>query len=935
MLITRFFLFYLTLFNLAIISATAQETPRVINFTKDQYQAYNQNWSIAQTPDLSMFFANSAGLLQFDGSVWRTYPLPNRQVIRSIASDGNGRIFTGAFSEFGYWQEDKNGDLKYYSLSHLIKDEIFLREEIWRILPLNNAVLFQSFSKIYLYDYKEVRSLVPPGNIMFAHQTKGGRLILPVIHSGLFELQHNNSFKLIPGSEILADRTVVCIISLNKDEFLVGTANNGIYEYRNGQFHRWNNAIQQQVIANQLNRAIRLSDGNLALGTILNGVYIINPEGKLLYHINQQNGLQNNTVLALHEDAAQNLWVGLDKGIDLVELSSPLTFFKDKNGTVGAVYAATIHEGNLYIGSNQGVFVKPWQHAPTLAGAEEFRLINGTQGQVWELKVLDEQLLLGHNEGTFIIKNGQVQQISDITGGWMTIRHPQKPDVLLQATYTGLVVFNKDHTGAWQFSHRVGGGLQESIKKIVFDKEGNLWAASPHRGLYRIQLDDSLKQIVAMTNFTTRDGLPSEFKIDIDQIDNQLVIKSNSHFLTFDPESNTFTSLKKLKSSVLPKGDFRIKAGKNDNWFQIGDHQLTYYTPNHNFIFNLPLVPDYESIMAISDYHYLFGLDDGYAIFSPNPKYSKIEKIALPPVSIKMVKSFNRNHHRKHLKTSEILQLSANENNLHFYFAQPVFTHTPEYSYLLEGFDEVWSAWQTSPEKEFNRLPPGDYIFKVKSSLSEEVATFQFSIQPHWYQSWWAAILYILLLITGIWLIERWNQHRLEKQRLHLEQDKEKQLEEQRIKAANERLQFDVINKSKELANSTMSLIQKNEILMKIKEEIQQVKAASDGHFPSRHYQRLLHLIDTNISSEDDWQVFETNFNQVHEQFFKKLKSEFPELTPGDLKLAAYLKMNLASKEIAPLLNISVRSVENKRYRLRKKLNLQEEDNLTEFMLQY
>lgn len=935
MLQTRFSLFFFVLTSLVVTTTIAQETPRVINFTKDQYQAYNQNWSITQAPDLSMFFANSAGLLQFDGSVWRTYPLPNRQVIRSIASDGKGRIFTGAFSEFGYWEEDHNGDLKYHSLSHLVQDEIFLREEIWHILPLKNAVLFQSFSKIYLYDYKKVRSLVPPGNIMFAHPIGKERLILPVIHRGLFEVENNKSFKLIPGSDILADRTVVFIIPLNEKDFLVGTANNGIFEYRDGQFVRWNNAIQQQIAANQLNKAIRLSNGNLALGTILNGVYIVSPKGELLYHINQQNGLQNNTVLALFEDAAKNLWIGLDKGIDLVELSNPLTFFNDKNGTVGAVYAATVHEGKLYIGSNQGVFVKNWKSNSPLANEEEFRLINGTQGQVWELKVLDGQLLLGHNEGTFIIKNNLVQQISDVTGGWMTLRHPQKPDVLLQATYTGLIIYTKNKTGEWRFSHRINGALREPIKKIIFDKEGYLWAASPHRGLYRIQMDDSLRQIVSLTSFTTQDSLPSEFKIDIDKIDGQLIIKSKSSFLTFDSKTNTFRSLRILKTQPLPKDDFRIKAGRQEDWFQIGNHELIYHRKNQYVAFNLPLVPDYESIIPISSNSYLFGLDDGYAIFTPDLKGVEVEKRPPPPISIKMAESFSRKKLHKYLITNKLVELPANENNLHFYFRQPVFTRTPEYSYLLEGFDEAWSNWQTLPEKEFNRLPPGDYTFKVRSNLSEEIATFKFRIQPHWYQSWWAAILYFLLLVLGGWLIERWNQHRLEKQRLHLEQDKEKQLEEQRIKAANERLQLDVINKSKELANSTMSLIQKNEILLKIKDEIQQVKAASDGHFPNRHYQRLLHLIDTNISSEDDWQVFETNFNQVHEQFFKKLKAEFPDLTPGDLKLAAYLKMNLASKEIAPLLNISVRSVENKRYRLRKKLDLQEDDNLTEFMLQY
>ena len=132
-----------------------------------------------------------------------------------------------------------------------------------------------------------------------------------------------------------------------------------------------------------------------------------------------------------------------------------------------------------------------------------------------------------------------------------------------------------------------------------------------------------------------------------------------------------------------------------------------------------------------------------------------------------------------------------------------------------------------------------------------------------------------------------------------------------------------------------MNLIKKNEILIKIKNQLNKVHSNITNKTPLSEMQKLIHIIDHHLTNEQDWELFEKNFTQVHESFLKKLKQDYPELTPGDLKLAAYLKMNLSSKEIAPLLNISIRGVENKRYRLRSKLNLQPQDNLIEFMMRY
>ena len=94
---------------------------------------------------------------------------------------------------------------------------------------------------------------------------------------------------------------------------------------------------------------------------------------------------------------------------------------------------------------------------------------------------------------------------------------------------------------------------------------------------------------------------------------------------------------------------------------------------------------------------------------------------------------------------------------------------------------------------------------------------------------------------------------------------------------------------------------------------------------------KVIRQINKEIEDKDQWALFERNFNQVHEEFFKKLAQINNKLTPKDLKLCAYIKMNLSNKEIAPLMNITVRGVETHRFRLKKKLDLKEK-NIFEFI---
>jgi DNA-binding CsgD family transcriptional regulator len=224
---------------------------------------------------------------------------------------------------------------------------------------------------------------------------------------------------------------------------------------------------------------------------------------------------------------------------------------------------------------------------------------------------------------------------------------------------------------------------------------------------------------------------------------------------------------------------------------------------------------------------------------------------------------------------------------------------------------------------------------EVQANLSPKIITLPIFWKPHWYETFAFKLTVILLMIAISFFLLTIYLKKIEIRHHNQLRKKEIELEQQVIKAKNEQLIADNLNKSRELANATFTLIHKNESLTIVKEELDLMKSETTSKLFDSHYKKLIHILDNQLENEKDWQIFEANFNEVHEIFFKKLKLQFPDLTPGDLKLAAFLKMNLSSKEIAPLLNISIRGVENKRYRLRKKMDLDELENLTNYMIDY
>jgi DNA-binding CsgD family transcriptional regulator len=152
-----------------------------------------------------------------------------------------------------------------------------------------------------------------------------------------------------------------------------------------------------------------------------------------------------------------------------------------------------------------------------------------------------------------------------------------------------------------------------------------------------------------------------------------------------------------------------------------------------------------------------------------------------------------------------------------------------------------------------------------------------------------------------------------------------------RNKIQREKLDSDLAFKEKELTTHALHLAHKNEVLLDLKSQLKELKSSSPN---SRNYQKVINTINLDINNDNNWEQFRTYFEDVHKDFNSKVMQSYPEVSNNDLRLMSLLKMNLSSKEIANILNISIEGVKKARYRLRKKLNLNTEESLQELVIE-
>ncbi len=925
---------FLLCFILNVHVLFAQDLPPIQYFSPKQYEAENQNWEISQGKDKHIYIANSKGLLEFNGADWMLYPSPNKTIIRSVNVVDN-KIYTGSYMEFGFWSKTQVGALAYTSLSEKVKERLLEDEQFWKITNLDNWLLFQSLNRIYVYNLETDSFKIITSEVGIIKMFKVDNTIYYQDRAkGLLKLE-NGEPKVIIGASAFNQKIIVGVYDVD-NKLLVVTQNHGVYRLEGGKAKVWSESLNKTLLDYSIYSSVRLKDNSLVFGTISNGLLRVDLEGNIMQVINQSNGLGNNTVLSVFEDVDSNIWLGLDNGINYINKNAPFKIFNDDKGVLGTVYTSVIFDNILYLGTNQGVFYKKENDT-------EFKAIKNTKGQVWNLKVIDNQLFCGHNTGSFLIKDTVATKIASIDGTWDFKTIKNHPDLLLQGNYNGLNILEKQGD-TWRFRNKIE-GFDNSSRFFVFSEENKIFVNHEYKGVFKINADADFRKVVSVSKIETLEkGLFSsltEYNGALYYATEHGVFKQKASESDFVKD----TILSQLyEEQGYASGRLIVDQNTNALWV-ITQKGVNYISPGKlSTTPEITFVPlpnslreglsGYESLSNIKPNVYLFGTSKGYITLDISKIHSKNYQ-----VSINAINKTPLSASKTLIDLQEESNFANKENNLEFAYSVAEFDKylEAEYSHKLEGLYDNWSKWDTKASILYKNLSYGDYVFKVKARVGgkalENQATHTFTIARPWYLSNLMVVLYFILGFVVSLLINYFYKlyYRKQKEKLVLKSNQELELKDfetkqQLMALNNEKLRQEIESKNRELAISTMSLIKKNEFLNTIKSELND--KVKDSNLKS-----VIRIIDKNINNKDDWNLFEEAFNNADKDFLKKVKSRHATLTSNDLRLCAYLRLNLSSKEIAPLLNISPRSVEVKRYRLRKKMELEHDVNLTDYIL--
>ncbi|ACU62542.1 triple tyrosine motif-containing protein [Chitinophaga pinensis] len=929
--------------------------PPVINYTRQQYPGGGQTWDLDMDRNGILYFANNEGLMTFNGHSWKLLPVPNHTRLRAVKTAKDGRIYIGAQDDFGYYLADADGVLRYTSLKPVVRNRKDQFADIWDIVIDDSGIFFRSTNKIFHYDHKTLH-VYPAQAEWQVLRRAGGQLYAQDAARGLLRFR-NGQWQPVC-TAIASQRLLIReILDYGKDTLLICTLKNGLFKLHGGELLPFRTAADGIFTEKQIYCAKNWgdSDKQLLVGTSYGGCYIINSTtGHIIQRFTVDEGLQHNSVLKIFTDPARNIWLTLDNGIDMVRYNTAVKQILPDGQRYLTSYTAAIFKEQLYIGTSDGVFATPLGNRKDLSFQEgNFRRIRHTQGQVWNLSQIGSHLLMGHHEGAFEIDGQDARLVSKLTGSWLF--RPFSSHIL-SGGYNGLQLIKEDGS-------QLGGavrvrGLFESFRFLTVEDDSIVWSSHPYRGVFRMHVaEDSLLQY---TLFTSKDGLPSDYNNFVFRIRNRTLVATQAGVYEYDARKRHFVPSPWLYPVLknIPLQHLAEDATGNV-WF-VSDKMpgvIDFHKPLPEHPYSIVYFPELKG-QVVSGFEFLYPYDDENifvgaekGMYHINYKHYRHSR-ELPVVLIGQVSAHGKRDSLLfggyHPPGKHSFKAMPNAfSGFHFEYASPIYSqgNTIFYSYRLAGFDQGWSEWSVKTEKDYTNLPHGYYAFSVRAKDNlgnvSRPAVYAFRILPAWYQTGLAKSLYVLsglaLLLWGYIyqkkkFIRQRKRYQQKQEQLILRYRFEKeQREKDLISLQNEKLTAEVRFKNRELATATMYLLHRGKVLSNIKEELLSAMKKLDS--PEGAFKKVMRLFEEAENNEEDWEQFSRHFDEVHNNFLFKLKRRYPELSTTDLKLCAYLRINLTTKEIAQSLGISVRGVETSRYRLRKKLELPAEVSLYDFLL--
>lgn len=878
---------YFLVFLGSLILSPFQELPEkgvplLKNFTPAEYNYKGKIWSVDSAPNGIVYMASDKGLIEYDGESWNSF-IGSNGITRSVLVTNDSLIYTGSDLDFGVWKRNAYQDFIYESLYPFKEDLNEINEEFWDIHSIGDNILFISSSNIYLYKNENLTKISAPNNIENSFIVDD-TLYFVDQEEGLYELK-DLAPKFVFHFKEYSEIELVTMYK-SADELVLVTKNNGLFSYSSGELQPINNKLSNELKTASVFSFEKITDKYLAFGTILDGLYISDLNGNVLHHINKKKGLQNNTILSVHQSKKGKLWLSMDYGISYLDLSNEFTFFYDYGGDFGTGYSAVLKDEMFYLGTNQGLYRSGWEDLNNRTDLNSFELVPNSEGQVWTLRNMENKIWIGHDRGLFILNGNKIERLGDQKGVWTILSYK---DYILTGTYNGISIL-ENTGGTWSYLKQME-LILGSCNQVFIEGENTLWVNIPNYGIIRASLNEDLypenRQIF----------LTDQFKGDqlsLIEINEKVFVQTDEYIYKYNPITQKFSEEAREETKPVIKD------------LLVGNTQPVQL--NNNFLF--------------------YSVYNGFAL--KDLTIDNSQKDTSYQLVYRGMEAFNNEERMEISNTSEIPYLF---NNIRI---KSIVANQDNVLYQFRFSDsENWSNWSSNNTFEFIGLVYRSYTLSIRAKVDGVITpteTVSFRILAPWYQTIYAYVFYSLVFLLLVYLFYKWRQVSMKKLKKDLlinkqnslreqaekYQERLKRIEDEKLQAEYEQLKTQLKNKTIKLATKAKENEEISKVLQTLKEKFEKLEQNPDSL--KTRSNEIQKIIDSHLSADDH--TFEIQMDQLHQEFFEKLRNDFPELTSYDLRLCAYLKLGFNSKEIANMLNIMPSSVYISRSRLRKKLDL-------------
>jgi signal transduction histidine kinase/DNA-binding response OmpR family regulator len=785
--------------------------PLVHNYHQRAYGAEPQTWDVVQGDSGIMYFANNAGVLEYDGRTWRLIELPSRLDVRFLVKDPRGasspfagRIYVGATGDFGYLAPDAAGQLQFRSLlpPEAREDKSFDRIFSPAITP--EGIAFQSRDRICRWNDENLTCRETEPSLSRTFLVNGRSYVQK--RSGLMQLT-GDTLRPVPGGERFtgSDITLMLPYGSGRDEsLLVGTRDFRLFVQNHGEFAPFATATRDSHPGDMLLRGAALPDGTFALATQFRGVLIVDRDGKLIRQIDHSVGLQENHVHAVWPDRDGGLWLALQSGISRVDVGSPFSIFDEDFGLEREWREVVNHRGTLYVRGYKGLFVAE----PAAPGAApRFRRVRDLEPPVWSMVAAGDGVLATSKDGIYELHGAAARRIATFpsmpVAMYKSRTDPRRVYIGLAEGVTSLRLAD----GAWIDEGRVE-GIDETITSMGEGKGGALWMVSQRQRILRAEFTNARTRGVSgapMVNQQAADirvyslnrGVLTG-RVMAREVMGRLVFLTEDGIYEFDSATETFvqspdfaalTAAGRRSFSWIAedsRGDVWVASRKPGAVDVLRRQWDGRYVADTSSLLQMPAwavcpEPDGRVVwLLVPDYllRYDLSIQSRPANFATLVRKVTVNDDTLvyggaPSLSL--------------ASTQARLEFPYRSNSVRFEYAAPRFedSERSQFQSYLEGFDRHWSGWSKEPGRSYTNLPAGDYRFHVRARDARGVvgrdAVFIFKVLHPWYRGWPAYVTYALLLLgamIGVWKVQLGRAQRaLRRDAEHRELEKLRELD--------------------------------------------------------------------------------------------------------------------------------------------------------------